>query len=101
MFNMRFTKWIFYFSKYKNANPITLLNELNKIFKNSEYDLVEVMENWIYVSGYPVLTVSLSEDKKSAIITQVSMIFFAAINEHMFIFYCKFVFSHLFMWNFE
>lgn len=60
-----------FFSAYKNTNPSHLLEALSKFHDDKTINFTDVMKNWIYESGYPIVTASLNKNKNVVKIHQV------------------------------
>lgn len=65
------TKYLNYFSKYKNTNPRLLLEALQTVYNSNQYPLSVVLDSFIYNSSYPLINVRL-KNNNTVELTQVS-----------------------------
>lgn len=49
-----------------------MLKVLGSLYKNPSLSLEQIMHNWIYEPGYPIVTVNLNPDGNSVKLHQVS-----------------------------
>lgn len=71
---------MFHFSAYNNTNPNNLLESLGKFYVNKNVRFAEIMKNWIYQSGYPIVTASLNKTENSVTVYQVWILLFCYSN---------------------
>lgn len=63
--------YVIFFSGYTNTAPRRLLEVFDQFFDHTNESFIDIMNSWIYESGYPIVTVSLTEDENVAQINQV------------------------------